>query len=301
MPPEGVELLHHNDVLRNEEFIELISYFIEMGITKIRFTGGEALVRKGFIDILEETRRRFPDIELCLTTNGVRLAQYLDDLYRLGVKKLNISLDTLDKDRFIEITGKDHLADVLAAIDKALEYDYFNIKVNSVLLKEAIDEIEDIISYFSQRNIVLRFIEKMPFSDLIEDDFIPAVELIDKLLTIGSMKRDESLDTEVSLMYNFTSSLGNLRLGIIPPVSHKFCSSCNRLRLTSDGILKTCLHSDQEADLKTSLREKNGKEYIENIIMKAVMEKGKEHNISCDIEEGGCHSLTAVKMSRVGG
>jgi GTP 3',8-cyclase len=304
MPPEGVELLPHEQVLRNEEFVRLIGIFVSMGIVKVRFTGGEPLIRKGFVDIVSRTRSAFPELELCLTTNGILLGDYIDDLRRLSVRKLNISLDTLSRERYRAITMRDGLDDVIAAIDRALSLGFFDLKINAVLFRQTIDELDDFLDYFSGRNVALRFIERMPF---VKDDalgsYLSSDLLVKELQSRGDLVRNTGFDTNVAVMYDFRYR-GNrpMRIGVIPSLSHKFCSSCNRLRITSDGFLKTCLHSSSNFDLKKLLREGAGDERIRQEITKTVSLKGKGHDLDCVSDENGCSALTRSGfMSKIGG
>ncbi len=133
MPPEGIELLQHDQVLRNEDFVRLIGIFVSLGVVKVRFTGGEPLVRKGFIDIVSRTSELYPGLELCLTTNGTLLGDFIESLRRLKLKKLNISLDSLSRDTYRSITMIDCLEDVRANIDRVLAYRFFDVKINTVL------------------------------------------------------------------------------------------------------------------------------------------------------------------------
>jgi cyclic pyranopterin phosphate synthase len=305
IPPTGVEMLDHDEVLRNEEFIHFLDIFVGLGVRKIRFTGGEPLVRKGFLEIIEKTRERFPVLELCLTTNGTLLEGSLERLRALEVRKINISLDTLDRERYRFITGRDARDSVLSAIERALEYDYFKIKINAVLFSETLAELGQLIEYASTRELALRFIERMPF--LGEDgkqDFVTSAELEKAFGGYGDLKRDTESDTSVAVMYELSGSgPRSVRIGIIPPMTNKFCSQCNRLRLTCDGRLKTCLYSQKEYDLKTPHRQDMGDEALREIIIGAVSEKPKEHRIDC-VEYGsqGCASLLSIRsMSKIGG
>ena len=307
IPSEGVELLSHDEVLRNEEFIHLIRIFIDMGVIKIRLTGGEPLVRKGFIDIVARIRELYPDIELCLTTNGVLLDEVIDELYQLQLKKLNISLDTLSRDCYKQITGRDHFNKVLSNIERALGYDYFKIKINAVLFEESLEELDDFIDYFKDRDLVLRFIERMPF---LNDDrfqtFVSSDKLIDILKRKGRLERNKRIDTNVAIMFDLQyQGKHSIKIGIIPPVTDSFCSRCNRLRLTCDGNLKTCLCSPVEYDLKTPYRMDMGDEAIRDIIVKAIKEKPEKHvfdrhyksNQSCS----AISDLSKRTMSKIGG
>ena len=300
MPEEGFDCLYHEDILRNEEFIELISLFVNMGIKKIRFTGGEPLVRKGFIDILERTKEIAPNVELAVTTNGVALNNYIDDLYRLGVKKINVSLDTLSKERFLRLTRRDYLSSVLENIDKVLEYNYFEVKLNAVLFDETLVELDDFISYCLKRNLTLRFIERMPFCEQEADNsFISSDILLTEFAKRGKLIRTEENDSAVACSYDVVLPTGTVHIGIIPPISHKFCSVCNRLRLTADGLLKTCLLSSDEYNIKDCLRAGADENVLRTIIQKALGEKGAGHNLNPEHKNETVQS--GRKMSSIGG
>jgi GTP 3',8-cyclase len=304
MPPEGLELLEHDEVLRNEEFVHLIKIFADLGIRKVRFTGGEPLVRKGFLDIVAGTREASPDLELCLTTNGVLLDEVLADLKSLSVKKLNISLDTLSQNEFKKITGRDYFNKVISNIEKAISMNYFELKINCVLREDTLNELDDFLEYFKKKNAVLRFIEKMPFS-LTENNnsHVSSNNLITELEKRGQLERNGSLDTKVAVMYNLIYKTDfNIKIGLIPPMSHNFCAKCNRLRLTCDGFLRTCLLSNNEYDLKSVYRMDMGDNALKNIIMLAVSEKPKAHNMNCNSPDEGCFSLVSHRrMSEIGG
>ena len=303
MPSDDLKFLTHDEVLRNEEFIRLIKIFAGMGISKVRFTGGEPLLRKGLMGILEETRALFPDMELCLTTNGVLLAGYLDKLINLRVKKLNISLDTLSRDRYRELAGVDAFDEVFHNINIAEKTGFFNLKINAVLLRETLDELDHFLEHFKDRNLMLRFIERMPFTKDEGIHFIPSAMLLDELKKRGTLIRDSRTDTHVATMYrfNYRDSYA-MKIGVISPISEKFCSACNRLRLKADGGLRTCLLSGSEIDLKTPLRNGAGDEELMRIITGAVRDKGKEHDLERRHEENGCTSLKAGNpMSSIGG
>jgi len=304
MPPEGVTFMTHNEVLRNEEFTRLIDIFIRSGVNKIRFTGGEPLIRRGFFDIISETVKHHSDTDLCLTTNGTLLEEHIADLKRYNVKKLNISLDTMSCERFYSLTGADHFNTVVNNIEKALSAGFFDIKINGVLLKSTLDEIDDFLNYFAQRDVTLRFIERMPVTEQDEfNEFIPSDKLVEILETRGELIRMNGDDTGVSMRYDLKYKNRNIRIGIIPPVTHRFCSTCSRLRITADGSLKTCLHSGIQYNLKALLRSSADDGIIVEHIVSAIKEKGEGHNIRCIADNTGCRSITAgiISMSGVGG
>jgi len=294
----------HDEILRNEEFIKLIDIFIGMGIKKIRFTGGEPLIRKGFFDIISTTVKMHPEIDLCVTTNGTLLEEHIADLKKYHVKKLNISLDTMSREKFHALTGRDYFNTVINNIEKSLSADFFDIKINGVLLKSTLMEIDDFLDYFAGKNITLRFIERMPVTQQDEfNEFIQSDELIRILDSKGKLIRKNGDDTNVSLRYDLKYKNSNIRLGIIPPVTHRFCATCNRIRITADGHLKTCLHSDIRYNLKDLLRNGADESHIVQHIVLAIKEKGEGHNIKCTADNTGCRSITAgiKSMSSVGG
>ncbi len=303
MPPTGVKFLPHDQVLRNEEFLHLISLFAGLGVRKVRFTGGEPLVRKGFIDIVRNTRERFPDLELCLTSNGTLLGDFIDDLIACRVKNINVSLDSLDERRYREITGSDEMKRVLSNIDRLIEAEYFHLKVNAVLMPETIGELDSFLDYFSEKPVTLRFIERMPFVYEREGEFISTDRLIEAFKQRGDLVRSERSDTSVAEMFTLNyRGRRPVKIGVIPAISHKFCSRCNRLRLTSDGLLKTCLLSSAEYDLKTPYRMDMGDDEIIRIINSAISEKKREHEISCASEDRGCGALNPARgMRMIGG
>ena len=305
IPPEGVHLLPHDEVLRNEEFVHLIDMFAGLGVWKVRFTGGEPLVRKGFMDIISRVRELHPALELCLTTNGTLLSGHLDALRSTGVRKLNISLDTLDRERYRSITGRDQIQTVLLSIDRALEMGGFNIKMNAVLFRETLQELPRMMDYAGERGLVLRFIERMPFlGEGEKQHFLSADELVSELGRLGDLTRNMEFDTSVAVMYELRrEGRRPVKIGVIPPMTHKFCASCNRLRLTCDGMLKTCLYSQKEYDLKSPYRQDMGDEVMKKIIFGAVNEKPLEHGIDCvEYCSQGCASLLSIRtMSKIGG
>ncbi|MCU0822322.1 MAG: GTP 3',8-cyclase MoaA [Spirochaetes bacterium] len=304
MPAEGVKLLPHDEVLRNEEFIYFIQIFAGLGIKKIRFTGGEPLIRKGFIEILKKTRELFPFLELGVTTNGILLDEYVNELRKLKINKLNISLDTVSGEDYKSITGRDFSDRVMANIDRALSADCFDIKINTVLSDATERHLDGLLDFFKERKATLRFIEKMPFpagevsgKPMLSDGLVAALK------RRGGLKRNADMDTRVALMYDLIYKGCGMKIGIIPPMTHNICAMCNRLRLTCDGFLKTCLHSNAEYDLKTPYRMDMGDEAIKDIILRAASEKPKGHTLKCDLSDSdGCSSLQGKRgMYRIGG
>ncbi len=304
MPPEGVEFLPHDQILRNEDFARIIRVFINMGINKIRFTGGEPLVRKGIMDIISDSRSFSPHVELCLTTNGILLNEYADDLKNLGVKRINISLDTMSKSRFLDLTARDYFDTVINNIEKMEASGFFNIKVNTVLFTHTLEEIDDFLDYFMDKNITLRFIERMPVTEQDAlNSFVPSDELIKVLESKGKLTPIIKDASDVAMRYDISYKNRNIKIGIIPPVTHRFCSSCNRLRITAEGNLRTCLYSDINYNLKEVLAKSSDDEELIKYISGAIKEKQHGHNIECTSDNKGCRSISCgIKaMSRIGG
>ncbi|MGL5257743.1 MAG: GTP 3',8-cyclase MoaA [Proteocatella sp.] len=252
MPPEGVEWLEHNDILRYEEIIRIISAFANLGIDRVRITGGEPLVRKGLLPFLRDVAS-IPGIkELGLTTNGSLLEEYAPLLKEAGVKRVNVSLDTLQRERFIRLTGQDRLDQVLAGINKAQEIGLTPVKINMVVIKGFnSDEIIDMAKFAIEKPYQVRFIEYMPFRT--GKDYLFTAEKVKKQLENSGFKLiPQTGGSGPAKIYNILKSKGSI--GFITPVSQHFCSSCNRIRLTADGCIKPCLISNEEYPLRQQLR-----------------------------------------------
>lgn len=246
MPERGVDKLPHDKVLSVEECIELCRVCAQLGITKIRITGGEPLVRRGIVDICRGIAEIDGIEELCMTTNGVLLPQYARQLKEAGVSRLNISLDTLDADKYRMITRVGELSTVIDGLEAAEEY-FGHTKINCVLMGGINDdEIADMVELTRERDIEVRFIELMPIGECAlwdESRFISnetVLQAVPELTECGN--------SGVSRLYRVPGYAG--RVGLISPMSHKFCTQCDRIRITADGRLKPCLHSPEEIMLK---------------------------------------------------
>ena len=247
MPEKGVEKRCHNEILSVEEIEEIVRASALCGINKVRITGGEPLVRKGIIDIC----RRISEIpgikEVDMTTNGTLLPKYASKLKEAGVKRLNISLDTLDAKKYKEITRCGSLEEVLDGINVAVEAGFDNIKINIVLIGGVNDnEIPAFVEMTRDKKIHVRFIELMPIGECAgwsRERFISNDAVLDKIPELTS----EGV-SGVAQLYRLPGGQGTV--GLISPISSHFCPTCNRIRITSDGKLKPCLHSADEVDLK---------------------------------------------------
>ncbi len=263
MPEEGVSLLDHADVMRYEEILLICDILQELGVRKIRFTGGEPLVRKGMVPFLLEFRRKFPDMAVALTTNAALLARHAIDLASVELSGLNISLDTIDPRKFREITRVGEVADVFEGVDAAVKAGISNVKTNTVLIRGFNDdELMDIIRYAWSKGVTPRLIEFMPLGDDVwnREKFISSTEILSMLSRCGEWLLAENNEIDEGNLaprgpakYYFDAQSGN-RVGIIEAVSNHFCTTCNRLRITAAGRMRACLFSRTETDLLPLLR-----------------------------------------------
>lgn len=283
MPPEGISLLNHREVLTLEEIERIASAAARMGISRIRITGGEPLVRKGVIELAGDLLK-LPGIEdVSLTTNGILLTEHAAALRRAGMRRINISLDTLDAEKYKRITRGGDIQRVLDGISAARREGFSPIKINVVAMRGINDdEVEDFARLTIERPVHIRFIEFMPIdiaTDWDENSFISSSETREIIRRIGTLSPVEhSGKSGPAEMYRLDGAAG--QLGFISPLSNHFCDTCNRMRLTADGKLRTCLFSDQEIDLKTFLRSGVSDQSLEQAIAEAIKSKPKGHTIS---------------------
>ena len=248
MPEDGVCKKSHVDMLTEDEFVTAVEAAAALGITKIRITGGEPLVRKNIVSICRRTAEVEGIEEVCLTTNGVLLPQLAKPLKEAGVKRLNLSLDTLNPEKYAYITRIGTLDHFKAGLDAAFEAGFEKIKINSVLIGGFNDnEIVDLANLTMQYPLDMRFIELMPMYDSGDfgmDAYLPYSKVLEKLPEAVAVPHDGG----VAKLYRLPGAKGNI--GLISPVSAHFCGECNRLRLTADGKLKPCLHAPDEYSVK---------------------------------------------------
>jgi cyclic pyranopterin phosphate synthase len=299
MPKEGLSLIGHEDILRYEEILKITKIAAKKGISKIRITGGEPLVRKNIISLISDINRIDEIEDISITTNGVFLKKYASKLKKAGLKRINISLDSLEKNKYSEITRGGCLDDVLTGITEAKLNGFNPIKINFVPLKGINDnEIATIAKLTMERPIHIRFIEFMPVNVQNEwnnDHYIPSKKIkneLEKIAPLLPVERKEH--TGPARMFQFLNAKG--QIGFISPLSNHFCDSCNRLRLTADGKLRTCLFSDKETDLKTPLRNGCNEKELEEIITTAILNKPEKHKV-LDPSFEKCHR----GMSSIGG
>lgn len=248
MPEDGVCKKSHAEMLTEDEMIRAIEAASSLGIRKLRLTGGEPLVKKNILSICRRAAAVEGIEEVCLTTNGVLLPQMAKPLREAGVHRLNISLDTLNAEKYAYITRTGTLEAAMAGIHAALDAGFDKIKINAVLIGGFNDdEVPDLAELTKKYPVDVRFIEMMPMydsGDFDEKAFIPYTRVLEQLKDAAPQEQDGG----VARLYRLNGAKGNI--GLISPVSAHFCAECNRIRLTADGKIKPCLHSSEEYSLK---------------------------------------------------
>ncbi|CAA6804366.1 MAG: Molybdenum cofactor biosynthesis protein MoaA [uncultured Aureispira sp.] len=283
MPEEGVELAPKSHLMTYEEILAIATTFVEMGVKKIRLTGGEPLVRKE-AHVIIEALGKLP-IELGITTNGILVDRFVDSFKKAGLKAVNISLDTLDRDKFALVTKRDDFEKVRENIDLLLA-EGFLVKINVVLMRAInFDEIIDFINITEHKNLQIQFIEFMPFDGNKWDweKGISLAEIIEKAnahYQESNVLRIEDKPNDTAVNYKIKGYKGSF--AVISTITNPFCSTCNRIRLTANGRIKNCLFSTGETDLLTPFR---AGEDIQPIILKSIHSKAPER--------GGWESLEA--------
>ncbi len=279
-----------DDELTADEIVKIVRVFASLGITKVRLTGGEPLMRRDICDIAERIKKIGCIKKLAITTNGVLLSQYAQRLKAAGVDAVNISLDTTDREQFFRMTGHDMLPRVFEGIDAARKAGISPLRLNAVLVRGENDsQAASLIEIARKNRIDVRFIELMPFSDEGEDKslVITGDEIISQFPFLHKIENSGDFESSVARYYTAEGFLG--RVGFITPVSEKFCESCNRIRLLSDGKLKPCLGSDKVYDLKPYL---NNEALLAEKIREAILSKPVGHSFEC--QYGVSHGLNKV-------
>jgi cyclic pyranopterin phosphate synthase len=283
---ENMTFLPKRDLLTLEELDRLCTVFVEKGVKKLRLTGGEPLVRRNIISLIENLSRHLKTgalEELTITTNGSQLARFADDLYRHGVRRLNVSLDTRDAQKFKDITRWGDLAQVLDGI-KAAQDAGLAIKINMVALKNFNEhEIVPMLEWCHSEDMDLTLIETMPLGDIDgdrTDQYLPLSQVRASLLDHYELE-DIPYKTGGPARYVKVKQTGG-RLGFITPLTHNFCESCNRVRLTCTGTLYMCLGQEDAADLRAPLRASEGNELVATAIDEAIARKPKGHDFIID-------------------
>ena len=308
MPAEGINLLTHSDILTYEEIATIVRLAAELGINKLRLTGGEPLVRARLPELVAMLAKIDTIDDISLTTNGALLRNYAGELKGAGLKRVNVSLDSLNQDKFERITRHRKLSDVLQGIEAAKACGLNPVKINMVVMRGINDdEILDFAKLTITEGWHVRFIELMPFvtdnppeghssgrKANSQSKFMPADEIKERLNSLGELKPCLPITGNGPAKYSRFPQAGGT-IGFITPVSQHFCFNCNRLRLTAEGKLRPCLLSDQEIDLRQPLRSGASAEKLKQVITEAIRTKPKEHQLSRG------HTSKKRLMSQVGG
>ncbi|MCX5883276.1 MAG: GTP 3',8-cyclase MoaA [Deltaproteobacteria bacterium] len=298
-PRHLIPKLSHEEILSYEEILHLVRIAVQLGISKVRITGGEPLIRKGVHEFIQELHQVDGICDISLTTNGVLLKDNVDALIAAGLHRINISLDTLDPEKFMKITGVDAFDRVWEGIQKAYQAGLSPIKINTVALRHFNDfELEDIARLSFAYPFHFRFIEYMPIgmSEQEMSDSLYTPEIKQRLTDrIGELIPVEHQITDgPAERFRFEGAPGEV--GFISAMSHHFCHTCNRLRLTASGQLRSCLLSDHQEDLKTPLRGGASDEALSAIFLNAAKMKGVQHGLTADMPV-----RVSGQMSSIGG
>lgn len=283
---ERMRFLPRADLLTLEELDRLCAAFVARGVRRLRFTGGEPLVRKGFLDLLHEVSRHLNGgglDEITVTTNGVQLAEFAEPLARAGVKRINVSLDSLDRETFARIARRDRLSQVLAGIDTAIQLG-LKVKINTVALKrDNAHEIPDLIKWAHMRGLDITLIETMPLGEIDEDR-------TNQFLSLASVREDMASYWTLSDLPDRTGGPARYvrvaetggRLGFITPLTHNFCEGCSRVRLTCTGRLYLCLGHETSVDLRAPLRASADDGLVQDAIDAAIALRPQGHDFKIE-------------------
>ena len=303
MPKEGISQLGHDDILKFEEISRIVRIAVSMGISKIRITGGEPLVRRGVVDFISSLSGTVGLSDISLTTNGILLEVFAAKLFAAGVKRINISLDSLNVEKYTLITRGGDLSAVLSGIDEVHRIGFSPIKINIVAIKGFNDdEILDFAKLSIDKPYQIRFIEFMELGHAALDHSNQYLsnthirEIINNNYPLEPVNSERHKGDGPAKIYRIAGGAGEI--GFISPLSHKFCNECNRLRLTADGHLRVCLLSDEEVDLKGPLRDGCSDADLIDLIIRAIVKKPIRHDISCD---EGHRKKCMTDMSSIGG
>jgi cyclic pyranopterin phosphate synthase len=303
MPKEGVSVVGHEDVLKYEEILRIVKVAVNLGISKVRITGGEPLVRRGVVDFIASLAEISGLNDISLTTNGILLAPFAVPLFSAGIKRINISLDSLNEAKYARITRGGELNAVLRGIEAVYQAGFYPIKINAVVIKGVNDdEIIDFARLTLHKPFQIRFIELMPMGQAglgSEDQYISNDVILERIKSVYRLEPGGSGKNNTdgpARMYKLEGGLGEI--GFISPISHLFCESCNRLRLTADGRLRACLLQDKDVDLRDALRNGCQDEELQRLMSAVIAAKPGRHEISRDENHV---KKCAREMSSIGG
>ena len=293
MPEHGLDWIPRDDILTAAEIHELVSQLAPLGLRRIRITGGEPTIRPDVCDIIARIRGIDAVEDIALSTNGVRLEAMAPDLRSAGVTRVNISADSLRPDRIAAIARRNLKFDPVRVIRAAIDAGFDPVKVNTVVVRGVNDdEIADLAALTVDLPVHVRFIELMPVGDLSDtglEKVVPSEEVLERARkALGELVPDvgPALGNGPARYYRAPGAVGTI--GVITPITHTYCESCNRVRLTADGRLRTCLFGDHEVDLRMPLRA--GKP-LEPFVARALAEKPREHAL-LQLRTGGLRALS---------
>ena len=308
MPPGGVPWIPHEEIMSYESILFLCGVLEELGVQKIRFTGGEPFVRKGFVPFLDDVRRNFPSLKIALTTNGTSLAKWAKQLAGLRLESVNISLDTLDPGKFRAVTRRGDLEDVLRGIDALREAGQVPMKVNMVVMRDYnLEEVPSLTEFAREKGLLLRFIEFMPLDSDVwaPSSFVPAEEILSLLPEPESwtaLPPDLGAKNTCGPARQYRSEHRGQSIGIISAVSDHFCTRCNRLRVTSRGMVRPCLFSEFGISVLEGLRKKDREQVTRGILAaaEAKPDRGKTQIPPLEKKQKN-ETGQSCRMSRIGG
>ncbi len=294
MPQEGLPWLPKAEILRYEEITEIVRQLAPLGLRRVRITGGEPTIRPQLESLIAQLRAT-PQVEdIALSTNGAKLPVMAPGLKAAGLDRVNISADSLRPERIVAIARRDLGFDPVSAFDAAIAAGLGPVKVNVVVMRGINDdEVADFARLTLERDLHVRFIELMPVGDMREltfDHVVPSTEILDRIASLGALAADAgpSRGNGPAAYYRLAGAAGTI--GVITPMSHTYCGSCNRVRLTADGRLRTCLYGDHEVMLREPLRRG---EALGPLFRQALAEKPREHDL-LQLKVGGLRALSQV-------
>ncbi len=283
MPAEGLPWLPRDEMLTDAELLRLVGVFVSLGVEQIRLTGGEPLLRRSLVELVAGLAALTPRPQLAMTTNGVGLEQLAGPLAEAGLDRVNVSLDTVDREQFVQLTRRDRLADVERGLAAAAEAGLRPVKVNAVAMRGVNDEaVADLLGWCLERGYDLRFIEQMPLDAQHGWDravMVTAEEIRARLAERYELTPKPRADRGSAPAELFLVDGGPATVGIIASVSAPFCSACDRTRLTADGQVRNCLFSQRETDLRGPLRAGASDDELAALIRGEMWAKGSSHGI----------------------
>ena len=282
MPERGLTWLPKAEILSYEEIAQLVRAAASVGVRSVRLSGGEPLIRKDLARLVEELAAIDGIEDIALSTNGLLLEEQIDALVSAGLKRVNVSLDTLREDRFLEIARRPGLDRVLAGIDAAIARGLAPVKINCVVMRGSNDdEIPAFAQWTRQRAVYVRFIELMPVHENLRvqrDAYVSSDEILERVRAAGELQSVPGPGGNGPARY-FAFERAPGAVGVISPLSHDYCERCNRVRLTASGKLRLCLFGDHEIDLRTPLRSGTSQDGIADILRSAMLIKPERHHL----------------------